>query len=97
MVAEKELPYGCWVMDSDCTVFDIRKYEQYKKQNRGCANCVHCEFCGDKRTDLWTCDCRVKSDDSEIFPIENGKRTEDYNFCNGEYYEPIPKSKRGVR
>lgn len=34
----------------------------------------------------YMCGKRAHLDDSSIIPIKDGKKTEDWNLCNGEYY-----------
>ncbi|WP_027217708.1 hypothetical protein [Butyrivibrio fibrisolvens] len=50
----------------------------------GCRGCVYLERIG-KRT--FECSTRTHLDDSPVIPIKDGLKTDDWNICNGEFYE----------
>lgn len=49
----------------------------------GCRRCLNLQKVG-KNT--YICSERVHLDDSPVIPIKDGHKTEDWNICNGEYY-----------
>ena len=49
----------------------------------GCRRCSNLQIVS-KGT--YICTERVHMDDSAVFPIVEGKRTCDWNICDGEYY-----------
>lgn len=49
----------------------------------GCLRCIHLTKIA-KST--YICDERVHMDGSDVIPIRDGKRTEDWNTCNHEDY-----------
>ncbi len=49
----------------------------------GCRCCSHLERVG-KNT--YICAERIHMDDSPVIPIKDGLKTDDWNICNGEYY-----------
>lgn len=54
------------------------------KFERGCSKCENLEKVG-KGT--YRCSTRLHLDDTDILPIEDGKRTKDWGICNGKYYK----------
>lgn len=53
---------------------------QFKRGCRGCANLTRIN------KDTWTCAVRDWSDGTSIYPVVDGKYTEDSGACNGEEY-----------
>ncbi len=49
----------------------------------GCRRCSNLERIG-KNT--YVCSERAHMDDSPVIPIKDGRKTDDWNICNGEYY-----------
>lgn len=48
--------------------------------------CRRCECLVQIGKDTYMCAARCHMDDSDVVPIRDGKRTEDWNICNGENY-----------
>ena len=63
----------------DIVLFTTRKL--------GCKGCVHLIRCG--KTD-WMCEDRTYLDDTTVFPVLDGKRTDGWGICDGESYERCP-------
>ncbi|ADL36422.1 hypothetical protein bpr_IV057 (plasmid) [Butyrivibrio proteoclasticus B316] len=49
----------------------------------GCRRCANLEQIGKKS---FMCSVRSHMDDSDVVPIRDGKKTEDWCICDGEYY-----------
>ena len=54
----------------------------------GCRGCSHLIQIGKK---TFLCEQKVHMDDSEVIPIRDGKRTDDWNICNGDSYTRVLK------
>lgn len=54
----------------------------------GCRLCEHLIQIG---KNSYICEERAHMDDSEVVPIRDGKKTEDWNICGGEDYRRIQK------
>ena len=54
------------------------------KFDTGCRKCIHLVRIG---KNSFLCGIRVHLDDSDVVPIRNGQKTEDWNICNGEHYK----------
>ena len=61
------------------------------KFNVGCRNCKHLQPIGNGN---YTCSELNYEDGSSIYPIRNGKRTDDWGACGGED-RVSTKSRRG--
>lgn len=48
--------------------------------------CRHCEHLSKIDNNTWVCMQRVHMDDSDVVPIKNGKKTDDWGICDGEAY-----------
>ena len=53
------------------------------KFERGCKHCENLAQIGAK---TYVCLARVHMDDSDVIPIKDGKKTDDWNVCDGKNY-----------
>ena len=54
----------------------------------GCRKCVHLMQMG---KDTFTCNKLNFEDGTSIYPIEDGRKTEGWGACHGEYREVAPR------
>ena len=59
----------------------------------GCRFCEHLQQIDKGK---YRCSYMVHTDDSEVTPIVNGKKTYDWNICNGEYYQRALTKQRSL-
>ena len=48
--------------------------------------CRHCENLSQIGKGTYVCLVRVHMDDSDVIPIKNNQKTNDWNICDGEAY-----------
>lgn len=54
--------------------------------------CHHCENLVQIGKNTYMCATRAHMDDSDVVPIRDGKRTDDWNICDGESYKRVART-----